>query len=395
MKKSIFHLLLFTVCVSTNAQISNMLHKAKNKVEQKAKDNKEEKLVPIENKTVVTNPPVNENKNSQPVVNENKYTNSKDGAIYFSTEANVVAAKNAADFFKSNQTIYGKLVLNEGTLKNYFKIPEKDAVKKRPYNFLYYITELWKGGEMIKSNSQVWTTCFVADEFLEKNYFNFDILPNPDNVQTVLKPLDDFTGGSSGASLINWVDQYTFSTEGVYTIKIKFTYPQTDVWGKRTDEKTWPTITNEFTLNFSNSDVPALLAKKSKINDAAAWVIIKAQPMPLVWAARSNPVNSSHSADGIKTAYKTALSYWGNDVTVIKLYADGGSGTTIIKDNYGLPVRKSYNQQYVAFCKKTSTGHCFYQDFYIFNQYSGAGTYSKSITVGMYDAVYVTCDKMK
>lgn len=387
--KTIILLAFCFFSVITNAQLGGLLNKAKDKVLEKKDKKKEQAEVKSETNVL---PGISGNENSGIAATAKS---NQGGTIIFGNEPFTTLSTGTKAKFTSSENIYGQLQLKSGTLKDFFKIKDKDPNKRIPYYFLNYIVFLSKNGKSIADNKGIWNSMYVADADVNNNYLNFDVLPSSAKVTTVINALDDFSAGSAGAPLVGWISPQYFKEEGNYDVTIQFTYPSYDEWGKIMPTEQWTMIEESITFNFSKKDIAKLTSDRVKVDEAAKAVIANSRPIPSAWKATSNKINCGISEASLKSLFIGGLSSWGSDVTILKLYADKGAGNYVQKDDYGFPVRKSYNQHYVAFCKKAGTGQCFYQNFYVFNEYAGGGTYHKSLSIGLYDAVYISCDKLK
>ena len=405
--KKVFLAIACLATLSTQSQFGTLLKKEKDKVVEKV-EKKEATEVSSElsnhttstsNNNVATtyNTETNTQVNTALQTNDaatNTITNVK-GKIIFGTVPFTTLGSSSISSFKSNQYIYGQLQLQEGSLKDIFKITEK--TKKKPYYFFSYLVEVWKNGTRINGNGGAWNTCYLPDDAINKNYFNFDVLPNPDKVNTVIGALETFSDGVGAAPLYTLIRPEGFSEDGEYTIKIQFNNRVNDAWGKEIDIEKWPTIGSEFTFQFNDADISKLIANSNKVRiKAANYIETAVHPLPEQWKEKSYPlvmgITQPKLVEMLRNVYANKL----NDYNFIKLHASnaGSGGWTITKNEYGIPLYRYSSQWYTIFMKGTGGKLCFYQGFGLRQNYEGGGKYSASFIDDL-PFKYISCDEMK
>jgi len=186
------------------------------------------------------------------------------GEMVFSNQQPVAAVSSKANF-TSGEYIYGTADLGGKTIKEFFRLP--DPKDDDEYYYLYYIAEIKVGNEWPKENG--WKYTLVRGTDIEKTVLNFDVLPEPAKVTTVLSGTKEFSTGLGAAPLYLMIRNEVFPKSGTYPIKIRFYYKSLDVYGNEQPKDKWPECTGSFDFKFNENDVPAIL-KNSKEADAIA-----------------------------------------------------------------------------------------------------------------------------
>jgi hypothetical protein len=401
--KKIFIAIGCLATLNTQAQFTGLLKKAKDKVVEKKEATKASSEV--SNPTTGTsNNNARATYNTETNTHDNTALQTKDaatksitnvnGKIIFGTAPFTTPGSSSVSSFKSNQYIYGQLQLQEGSLKDIFKITEK--TKQKPYYFFSYLVEVWKNNTLINSNNNIWNTCYLPDAAINKNFFNFDVLPSPDNMSTVISSLDNFTAGVGAAPLYTLIRPEGFSEDGEYTVKIQFNNRVSDAWGKEIDIEKWPTIASEFTFQFNDADINNLVANSNKVRTKAAnYIETAVQPMPEQWKEQSSPlvmgITQPKLIEMLRNVYANKL----NDYNFIKLHASNANGGWFItKNEFGVPLYRYSSQWYTIFMKGTGGKLCFYQGFGLRQNYEGGGKYTASF-IDELPFRYISCDEMK
>lgn len=263
MKKAIILVLIFVVIsFSAFSQIGRLLNKAKQVANEIPTANTQKATQPVSSPT--SSDTYNSGSNKE--VKSFKTTSAKTsiGKIIFSSKPfAALDASNGERAFKSNQLIYGQLQLNTGTIRSIFKLPAKS--NEYPLPSIDYMVEISKGDKVTSSRSVLWTSCVLTEEDAERNYLNFDVLPDPLKSTTVISALPDMSGGKGGAPMYRSINQNTFSENGTYTVEIIFTnYEIKDAWGNKLSKDKCPVISNVFDFEFNEDDISAILTNQKK-----------------------------------------------------------------------------------------------------------------------------------
>lgn len=377
-------MLLVAIAKNGSAQIGgSLIKKAKDKLTEK-KELKDEKIVKQESNSNVEEPKVNTTQsrisNNDPNVPDKYYlVENPLGKITFSNQPFSSSTVTSKSKFASSEFIYGRLKLNNGTVKEALKIGEK--AKGSSYYSFEYVIVVFRNKENKYNNEQIWNTCLLRDADLEKNYLDFDVLPNPEKATTIISALPDFSAGKSTAPLYGAIKPTIFSEDGIYKIDVIIRNPIIDGWGRDLAKDKWPTFEADFDFEFNSTDV-AKLTKNYETATAQANYAIKNSitPMPKQWTEKSSTLAMGFTQAQLISMYENHFSSKLDPHTVIKFHASPSNGDwTIVKNDFGIPIYRYSNQWYTIFIKYNNGKACFFQGFGLRQQYSGGGTYDKVI----------------
>jgi hypothetical protein len=398
-------LLAFTISTNTQAQLSGLLKKAEDKLKEKKvkKETKQEEKT--ETKTEVTNSKEETVKsvkdiatNSDPNLPDGYYLIQNDlGKIILANTAfgTTAPATTSQASFKSSDFIYGRIQLNSGTIKEALKIAEKD--NKHPFYYYDYDLFIYKNKKEVYHN-RIWNTILLRDDELNKDYLNFDILPDPKKVSSIYSATSDFCCGKSTVPLYSSVSPEVFATEGVYKVELLIRNSAIkDQWGKAiTDESKWPTFDIDFDFTFNNNDI-ATLKKNYEAASTLAQEKFKtagamAAELPDSWTAKSGAPMAGYSAAKYNQLY---VKYY-PAAKIIKTYMTNDGGWSLIKDNDNILPRYKYSSQWVTYFVKNSNGECYYHTCNLRQNYEGGGRYSAAFLAVFDEEIkYLDCGKMK
>jgi hypothetical protein len=363
--------------ITTHAQLGGLLKKAKDKVTEK-KEVKKSKQEETKETVNTNNEPKNKTSNNDPNVPDTYYlVNNPLGKISFSNQPFSPLAVGGKTTFASNEFIYGRLQLNSGTIKEALKIEEKN--KKNPYYNFEYVVVVYRDKENKYNNEQLWNNCLLKDADLDKNYLDFDVLPNPDKATTVISALSDFSAGKSTAPLYAAIQPTIFSEDGIYKVNIIIRNPAKDNWGNFLTKDKWPTFEADFDFEFNSNDV-AILKKNKELASTKAEYAIKntITPLPKQWTEKTSTTAMGFTQAQIITMYENSFDTKLDPHTVVKFHASNSNGGWTTQNNdYGIPIYRYSNQWYTIFIKYAN-GACYYQGFGLRQQYNGGGTYGKA-----------------
>jgi hypothetical protein len=378
MKKITIFCLIFSITLNTQAQLGGLLKKAKEKVTQK-KEVKETKQEDAKEEVTTTSKVVNnKTMSSDPNTPDTYYlVNNPLGKISFSNQPFLTSTVSGKTSFASKEFIYGRLQLNSGTIKEALKIEEKN--NKNPYYNFEYVVTVYRKKENKYNNEQLWNNCLLKDADLDKNYLDFDVLPNPDKATTIISALSDFSAGKSTAPLYAAIQPTIFDEDGIYKVNIIIRNPAKDNWGNLLTKDKWPTFEADFDFDFSSNDFAMLKKNKDLASSKAEYAIKNAiTPLPKQWSEKSSVTTMDFTQAQLITMYENSFDTKLDPHTVIKFHASNSSGGWTTQNNdYGIPIYRYSNQWYTIFIKYT-TGVCFYQGFGLRQQYNGGGTYGKA-----------------
>jgi hypothetical protein len=392
-------LLLLTITISTTAQaqLSGLLKKAEDKLKEKKAKKEETKTEVTNSKEETVKLVKNIATNSDPNLPDGYYLiqNNLGKIILANTSFGTTTAATSQANFKSSDFIYGRIQLNSGTIKEALKIAEKD--NKHPFYYYDYDLFIYKNKKEVYHN-RIWNTILLRDDELNKDYLNFDILPDPKKVSTIYSATSDFCCGKSTVPLYSSVSPEVFATEGVYKVELLIRNSAIkDQWGKAiTDESKWPTFDIDFDFTFSNNDI-ATLKKNYEAASTVAQEKFKtagamAAELPDSWTAKSGAPIAGYSAAKYNQLY---VKYY-PAVKIIKTYMTNDAGWSVIKDNDNILPRYKYSSQWVTYFVKNTKGECYYHTCNLRQNYEGGGRYGAAfLTVFDEEIKYLDCEKMK
>ena len=407
MKKIIIISSIILTTMSGYAQLGGLLKKAKDKVTEKKTVETTTTATNNNQTTTPNNPATNEGSNAKIIMQKGENTpegyylfDNPLGKILIANKPFSNASNNTKNTFQSNEFIYGRLQLNSGTIKEAFKFGEKE--KGTAFYSLEYVVFVYKKGETKYNNDRLWNSCLVKDADLSKSYFDFDILPNPQNATTIISALANFSAGKSTAPLYAAINPTVFYEDGTYKINIILRNPVNDAWGKALEPKKWPTFETDFDYVFNANDVAALKKNKelaaTNAQNNMQNLANAAQELPEQWKEKSSALVMGLTQD------KLSQMLCGADLKslkLIKFFASSSNGgwTAIYDQGNVIPTYRKSNQYYTVFYKivnptNSNNGKCWFQTFGLRQQYMGGGTYGAS-TIDANDWHFVECKKMK
>ena len=277
-----------------------------------------------------------------------------------------VTNENSKTSFTSAEYIYGSMDLGGKTVKEFFRIPEPS--EEHPYPFLYYIVEAYQNDDLVGNNG--WRYVLLRDADKGKMVLQFDILPEPAKVTTILCGTEKFDAGLGAGPLYDLVFNQQFKKNGTYIIKVKFYSKSLDVYGNEQSKDKWPECTGSFGFKFNENDVPVLLKNNKEANGIAAENAFKLDKLP-------NEFNGSKVSDPKVTAVKLSAILKRDlpERTVLKFAIGEADGALwkIAKNDLDIP-RYRYFTPYIHVVYKMD-GKCYVGTVELIEEYLGGGKY--------------------
>jgi hypothetical protein len=299
--------------------------------------------------TISANPPIN-------------------GKLLFSTMPFTTSSSGSKTNFTSNEFIYARLEV-PGTIKEAFKLQETYG-----HYYLDVDVEVWKGENSMGSSNHNYM--LVNANTLDKNWFNFDIMPDPTRASTLYSMTEEFDAGLGFFPFYNVIDQRNFPSAGEYKIKVNVFSRSKNAWGKQDEMENWPMITEEFTFNFREEDIAAIQKNSKSAIDRMDKNIATANRYDKLPPVFSNPgkLNDPNASTAkVAAILKRDLP----QRAIIRFVAEQYSGAqwSIAKDEYGLPTYRYFNPHIWMIYK--AGGDCFVGFVTLRQDYSGGGTYGQ------------------
>jgi hypothetical protein len=186
------------------------------------------------------------------------------GKIYFSSKPFTSDNSGSKKSFSSSEFIYGRLELSGQTIKEAFKIRDRD--EEEPYAYLMCKLMIFKDGEQQGFGSFNESYLLLKRDDLQRSWLNFDVLPEPSKTTTLFSITKNFSeGGLVAAPLYKDINPSQFPESGKYTVRIEIYYEVKDAWGNAADRDKWPRLVGEYEFAFNDSDVTGLIKNREAV----------------------------------------------------------------------------------------------------------------------------------
>ena len=288
------------------------------------------------------------------------------GQISFSNTPFASGAATAKKTFNSAEFIYGKLELSSGTIKEVFKIKDKENTPA----FLKCEFTILQNGEVVSYGSSK-DFILVKDESKDAAFINFDVMPEAAKASTVYSMLDDFSAGIGFTPMPNMIFN-AHLPDGNYKVHVKIYSETMDAYGSLQNEEKWPNIEGEFDYKFNEEDAEKILANRLLIRDNILENAFRYDKLPPVFSNPGKLTDPAATAAKILAILKRDLP----EREIIKWVAESYSGPvwSIANDDYGLPKYKYFNPHvWMAYKIK---GKCYIGNVTLLQPYAGGGTYA-------------------
>ncbi len=306
--------------------------------------------------------------------------------ITFSNEP--LTNTNGKTNFTSSEYIYGSVDLGGKTIKEFFRIPDP---KEGEHSYLYYIVEFQVGNAWPTENGWQYTLIKETNETV----LNFDVLPEPSKVSTVLSGTKNFGSGLGAAPLYLMIRNQDFPKNGTYNIKIRFYYKSLDAYGNEQPKEKWPECKGSFSFAFDEIDVPVLLKNGKEADAIAAENAFKMSKLPAVFSAPSKVNDPKVTPAKLAAILKRDRP----ERTMLKFVIGEADGELwkIAKNDLDIP-RYRYFTPYIHVAYKMD-GKCYVGTVELIEEYLGGGRYGP-LKVGFTSASnrkdnVIDCGKVK
>ncbi len=431
-KKSILLFLVLTA-FSANAQFGNLLNKAKEKLSEKKSEVKSDKTSNTEkamsteslsNETVFEFPyqgsdysSVTTGALSQLIANKRSYSpydymrkQGETGIVHFAKdypelkpviqhyennlkieffEALPNSGKETfTNSFSSKSHIYARITALSGTIKDVFKLDDKN-----PYIEMKMVLYNDENKTMHFGNGNNPTYIALSLEQAILKSLDIDIMPHTMKY-SIYK-------GISGDAIYyspfpNMHYQNNFPRNGAFKVGVFLNSKTKDDWGK-VQEGDGIVYANTFDYDFSAKDVATIMNEQQAVFEANKnGIRTTKKDLPEEWKLKSNPITMGMTQLQITNLYLNKYEGGESTLKVTKFFAHSSSGGwSIHKNEYGIPLYRYSNQFYTFFVKNVKTNDCYFQRFSMRQEYNGAGTYGTTKGDISYDVNFTDCDKMK
>jgi len=302
--------------------------------------------------------------------------------------------------FASSEYIYGRLDLGGRTVYDAFGL--KGLGDAKFYYISYHMSIFQPGKEPWEHD---WHNgrrfVLMTKEDAQKTYWNFDVLPDPAKISTLMGAAEDdlkyfnspagiysqFYNADSARSL--------FPQSGPYTVDITLFGKAFDDWGKPTGEtEKYPTVSARFAFQFSGTDGQTLVANHTKARESVEAAKSKQnmlRAMPSWWARGATPPEPKLAPARLVPMIKSFIAQW--NLTYIKhsIYPYTGPLLVIEKNNLGIPEYRMVSPYIYSIYSDPKDNTCQFGALYMRESYSGAGTYGQPYLGGIREVQQIDC----
>ncbi len=263
------------------------------------------------------------------------------GKMYFSNEPFAISNAGNKKSFRSDEFIYGRLELDGQTVKQAFRISDKNM--GRTHSFLFYTITILNNGQEISSNvNGSLKKILLQDKDKQNHWLNFDVLPEPVKASTVLLSSEKLNASRSTVPFYRLIGEENFKENGEYKVVLKLFSQTYDTSGSMEPESKWTRFEGDFNFNFNVKDV-VLIKKNEKEADAIIQeTVFDLSKLPAVFSNPATTIDTNLSAANISTILKRDMSHWSVVKFALSSYHQD-SLWQIEKDKYG-----QYIQKYVV-----------------------------------------------
>ena len=321
------------------------------------------------------------------------------------TFSNNPDGSNPKTSFTSSEYIYGRLDLGGKTVYDAFGL--KNLGDKKGFYSIHYHLNIIQPGKTAWEHD--WHNgvnyTLISKEDAQKTYWNFDVLPDPSKISTLIGAIDDDLSyfNSAGGMYSQWYSadsaRSKFPQSGAYTIDIVLFGNSYDDWGKSTgeDEK-FPTASAKFAFQFTGSDGQTMVANSEKAKASVESAKNRREmlhAMPDWWFKGATPAEPKLAPARLVPLIKGFISQW--NLTYVKhmIVKPDGPLWTIAKNDLGIPEYRMVVPYIYIIYKDPKDNSCQLGAVYMRESYSGAGTYGEPYLGGIREVQYIDCSAVK
>lgn len=306
--------------------------------------------------------------------------------------------------FTSSEYIYGRLDLGGKTVYDAFGL--KNMGDAKFYHIRYHLNILQPGKtpwEHDWHNDRSFV--LMSKEDAQKTYWNFDVLPDPAKITTLVgADGDDLKYFNSPAGIYSKFynadsARSKFPQSGTYTLDITLYGMSYDDWGKSSGEtEKYPTASAEIAFQFSGTDGQTLVANHTKARESVEAAKNRKEmlhAMPDWWAKGATPPEPKLAPARLVPLIKGFISEW--NLTYVKhmIVKSEGPLWVIEKNSLGIPEYRMVKPYIYVLYKDPKDSSCQIGALYMRESYSGAGTYGAPYLGGIRDVQYIDCAVVK
>jgi hypothetical protein len=292
-------------------------------------------------------------------------------------------------FSSNGEHIYAQLEAKAGTVKDVFNIKTDENIR---FSFMYYIYSD-DGDKLIGDFSTSAGNFIVTPQMAKEKFILIDVMPTKENA--IIYANKEMGFNSTASSFANLHTQENFSKSGNYKVRLVLLTPYTDEWGKPISGTSMD-CNGFFDYSFSAKDAKARVDEGSQVFTYMKENVNNAPvALPKMWSEKSSVLAMGITQTKLIEMYKNSYADKLADFNLLKLHAtNSNGGWTIEKNDLGIPKYRYSSQWYTVFMKSKNGKACFYQGFGLRQNYEGGGTYSASF-IDSQPFKYVECEGMK
>lgn len=316
------------------------------------------------------------------------------------TFSNNPDGSNPKTSFASSEYIYGRLDLSGRTVYDAFGLKSLGDAK---FYYINYHMSIFQPGNEPWENAWHNGSNFVlmSKEDAQKTYWNFDVLPDPTKISTLMGASEDdqkyFNSPAGIYSQFYNADSARgiFPQSGPYTIDVTLFAKAFDDWGKPTGEtEKYPTASARFAFQFSGTDGQTLVANQTKARasvEAAKNSREMLRAMPDWWFKGATPAEPKLAPARLVPLIKGFIGQWNLIYLKHMIVKPDGPLWVIQKNDLGIPEYRMVVPYIYVIYKEPKDNSCQVGAVYMRESYSGAGTYGEPYLGGIRDVKYIDC----
>lgn len=288
------------------------------------------------------------------------------GKILFSASPFTGSSSAGKSSFTSNEFIYGRLELSEGSIKEAFKLRETTS-----YYFLICEVEVLKDGKPVGYHTRGNNYILLPKENLDKTWMNLDILPEPAQTTTLYSMTDDFSPAYY-VPLYTMISPDYFPSAGNYHVNIRIFSRSHDAWDRVEPKDKWPFIEEGFDFILREADIATLKKNGQATQDFMEENAFRYDKLPDVFSNPGKLTDPNATTAKVAAILKRDLP----NRAILKFVAEQYSGTLwhIATDEYSLLPKYKYFNPHIWMAYKAD-GKCYVGYVTLRQVYSGGGTY--------------------
>jgi len=292
------------------------------------------------------------------------------GKIFFSNQPFATGNAGSKTNFSSGEFIYGRLELDGQTVKEAFKISDKNVGSA--HSFLFYTVTIFFKGSEIRSNLIGSPRKILLPEMEKQNrWVNFDVLPEPAKASTILMSSEKFNSSRNTVPFYRMIDTASFKENGDYRVVVNLSLQTYDSSGKAEPQAKWTSIEGNFNFNFKREDVAQIKKNEKEADAIIRETLFDLGKLPEAFDSPAKITDPNLNAEKLSAILKKDITHLAVIKFALGSYKD--SLWKIEKDKYGEISRKILVPRlYIAYKKEDK---CFVDNVQLAQKYLGEGIY--------------------